>query len=220
MVGHLLHYHPVVRKLMALLKEGRIGDVKFVSSSRLNFGKLRTEEDVLWSFAPHDISVILAVVGEMPRSVTLVTTSIVSSGIADIADLHLRFPSGATARAFASWLNPFKEQKLVIVGTKGHAVFDDTLAWEDKLTIFDNTVVTENGRPQAKAVPGEKIAVPKDEPLRLECAHFLNCIQDGGTPRTDAEEALRVLAVLEAANQSGRTNAPAVPSVPVLAKSA
>ncbi len=211
MVGHLLQYHPLVLKLIELVGSGRFGDVKHVYSNRLNIGKLRTEEDVIWSFAPHDLSVILAILGRMPEQVSVEGASILNPRIADIANIHLRFPGGATGRVFVSWLNPYKEQKLSVIGTKAHAVFDDTVKWEDKLLIYDHRVEYRGGRPEAIKAEPVRVDVQQREPLREECAHFLHSIAAGKAPRTDTREALRVLSVLEAATQSLESGRPVVP---------
>jgi UDP-2-acetamido-3-amino-2,3-dideoxy-glucuronate N-acetyltransferase len=204
MVGHLLHYHPVFNALNDLVHAGRLGRIQHVFSNRLNFGKLRTEEDVIWSFAPHDISMILALIGEEPSDISVEAAAILDPRIVDIADLHLRFAGGATARVSVSWLNPYKEQKLVVAGSKAHAVFDDTRAWDDKLMLYDHRIDYTSGRPQAVAAEGVRVSVMQREPLREECAHFLASIANGSQPRTDAAEALRVLAVLEAASREAR----------------
>lgn len=202
MVGHLLQYHPIFLALLDMVRNGRLGTIQHVFSHRLNFGKLRTEEDVIWSFAPHDISMILAIMGEEPNHVSVETTAVLNPKICDIADLHLRFAGGATARVSVSWLNPYKEQKLVVIGSRAHAVFDDTLAWADKLTLFDHRVDMAEDQPIAVPAPGARVAVEQREPLREECAHFLDCIANGKKPRTDAAEGLRVLAVLESASRA------------------
>jgi len=205
MVGHLLQYHPLLLKLLELSREDRFGKIRHAYSNRLNLGKVRLEEDVVWSFAPHDISVVLALLGEMPRSVSVKSTAILNRDIADIADINMDFSEGVSARIFVSWLNPFKEQKLVVIGERAQAVFDDTLPWNEKLTVYDHKVVLKDGRPEAEKAPGEKIIVDQREPLREECSHFLDCIARGATPRTDSAEALRVLSTLDAARRSSRT---------------
>ena len=202
MVGHLLQYHPIFLALLDLVRSGRLGTIRHVFSNRLNFGKLRTEEDVIWSFAPHDISMILAILREEPTEVSVHASAVLDPKISDIADLYLRFPSGATARVSVSWLNPYKEQKLVVVGSRAHAVFDDTLAWADKLVLYDHRVDFDSGRPKAVAAQPSRVTVAQREPLREECAHFLDCIASGTRPRTDAAEGLRVLSVLESASRA------------------
>ncbi len=154
MVGHLLHYHPLVQKLFELVREGRLGEIRHVYSNRLNIGKIRSEEDVIWSFAPHDLSVILGIMGRMPESVSVEASCILNPKIADIANIHMNFADGATARVFVSWLNPYKEQKLSVIGTKAHAVFDDAAKWDEKLAIYDHRIEHRGGALEAiKAEP-------------------------------------------------------------------
>lgn len=202
MVGHVLRYHPGVRKLIEEVRSGRLGSVRHIYSRRLGLGKFRTEEDVLWSFAPHDISIILAIFGELPWRVSAHGRSILNSSLADIARVHLDFANGVTADIAVSWLNPVKEQKLVLIGSRAQAIFDDTASWPEKLQIFDHGINMSSGAVQfAKANP-VLVRVDEKEPLREECAHFLSCVAAGKTPRTDGVEAVRVLKVLEAAAKS------------------
>lgn len=211
MVGHLLQYHPLVLRLFELVREGRLGEIRHVYSNRLNIGKVRSEEDVIWSFAPHDLSVILGIMGEMPERVSVDASYILNPKIADIANIHMNFANGATAGVFVSWLNPYKEQKLSVIGTKAHAVFDDAASWDRKLALYDHRIVNRDGI--AQAVKAEPIFVHADqrEPLREECAHFLDAIAQGTAPRTDSQEALRVLALLEAATRARETGRPVAP---------
>jgi UDP-2-acetamido-3-amino-2,3-dideoxy-glucuronate N-acetyltransferase len=202
MVGHLLHYHPAFLALKALVAAGELGRIDYIYSNRLNIGKIRREENILWSFAPHDLSMILALVGETPERVSAVGGNFLHRRIADVTTTHLDFPSGTKAHVFVSWLHPFKEQKLVVVGEHKMAVFDDTLPWEEKLKLYHHKVGLENGVPVATKAPAEAVAVAPGEPLRAECEHFLDCVATGARPRTDAEEGLRVLAVLDAAQKS------------------
>jgi predicted dehydrogenase len=211
MVGHLLHYHPLVLRLFELVREGRLGDIRHIYSNRLNIGKVRSEEDVIWSFAPHDLSMILGIMGEMPERVFVHASCILDPKIADIANIHMDFANGATARVFVSWLNPYKEQKLSVIGTKAHAVFDDAAPWDHKLVLYDHRVEYRDGKPEAVRAEPTFVHVAQREPLREECAHFLDAIADGTAPRTDAREALRVLAILEAATRAQQTGAPVAP---------
>ncbi|HEY1707244.1 MAG TPA: Gfo/Idh/MocA family oxidoreductase [Rhizomicrobium sp.] len=213
MVGHLLRYHPVIVKLMDLVDAGRLGTIKYLASNRLSLGKLRTEEDVLWSFAPHDLSIILALLGgKMPLRVTAEGTSVLNGTSADFASIHMRFADDVSASVFVSWLNPFKEHKLSVIGTEAHAVFDDTApAWSDKFRLHDHRVEYRNGCPVAVWAEPERIVAEHREPLREECAHFLGAIRTGSVPRTDAAEALRVLSVLDAASRSMATGNPVMP---------
>jgi UDP-2-acetamido-3-amino-2,3-dideoxy-glucuronate N-acetyltransferase len=203
MVGHLLHYHPAVVELRRMLQEGEMGKVEYISSSRLNLGKLRTEEDILWSFAPHDISAILYLLDEMPSSVAAQGASYLNHPISDVTLTILSFASGVKAHIFLSWLHPFKEQKLVIVGDRKMAVFDDTQP-EQKLVLYPHRIDWVNRVPVARRAEGEVVPLGKDEPLRLECMHFLECVRDHKTPRTDGENGLRVLKILHAAGKSIR----------------
>ncbi len=203
MVGHLLHYHPAIVELRRLLHAGELGKIEYVSSSRLNLGKLRTEEDILWSFAPHDISAILYLLDESPTQIAAQGASYLNHPISDVTLTLLSFSSGAKAHIFVSWLHPFKEQKLVIVGDRKMAVFDDTQA-EQKLVLYSHRIDWVNRVPVARKAEGEMIPLGKEEPLRLECQHFLDCVRDRTTPRTDGENGLRVLKILHAAGQSIR----------------
>lgn len=203
MVGHLLHYHPAIIELRRLLDLGELGRVEYISSSRLNLGKLRTEEDILWSFAPHDIAAVLHLLGETPTSVAAQGASYLNHPISDVTLTILGFKSGVKAHIFVSWLHPFKEQKLVIVGNRKMAVFDDTQS-DQKLVLYPHRIEWVNRQPVARRAEGEVVQLSKEEPLRLECSHFLDCVRDRITPQTDGENGLRVLRVLHAAGQSVR----------------
>jgi UDP-2-acetamido-3-amino-2,3-dideoxy-glucuronate N-acetyltransferase len=204
MVGHLLQYHPHIGKLLEMIKLGVIGQVQYVTSNRLNLGKIRLEENVLWSFAPHDLSVILAIAGDqLPEQVRCVGGAWLTRGIADTTVTSLRFCSGLRAHVYVSWLNPFKEQKLTVVGSDGMIVIDDTRPWEEKMVVYKNPVQWMTGKvPVTAKLIAEQIVIPEKEPLREECLHFLRCIASGEKPRTDAAEGVRVLSVLEAAQIS------------------
>jgi predicted dehydrogenase/acetyltransferase-like isoleucine patch superfamily enzyme len=202
MVGHLLQYHPVFVALKSMATSGELGRINYIYSNRLNLGKIRREENILWSFAPHDISMILSLAGEEPESVVATGGNYLHKRIADVTTTHLTFSSGLQAHVFVSWLHPFKEQKLVVVGDKKMAVFNDTKPWDDKLFIFPHKIVWENNFPVPDQGEPERLDIPQDEPLRLECRHFLNCIATGKQPMTDGQEGLRVLKVLNAAQKS------------------
>ena len=208
MVGHLLWYHPVLLKLKELVRQGELGRIRYIYSNRLNMGKLRREENVLWSFAPHDVSVILGLLEEMPESVQAQGGNFLHQQIADVTVSMLSFASGVMAHIHVSWLHPFKEQKLVVVGDQKMAVFDDTAPWDEKLTLFAHQVEWRNNAPQAIKGEGETVTVPQEEPLRAECAHFLECITTRSIPRTDGAEGLQVLQVLNACQQSLKTGHP------------
>jgi UDP-2-acetamido-3-amino-2,3-dideoxy-glucuronate N-acetyltransferase len=193
MVGHLLEYHPAVLRLRELVTSGGLGRVNYIYSNRLNFGKIRTEENALWSFAPHDIAVILRLAGEVPIQVTCSGGSYVTPNLADVTVSCLQFSTGLRAHIFVSWLNPFKEQKLVVVGDRRMAVFNDTAPADQKLVLFDQRVDLENRKPVLQK--GEMQAIPLDggEPLRRECEHFLDCIRSRRPPLTDGRSAIDVL---------------------------
>jgi len=196
MVGHLLWYHPAVLKLKELVDAGELGRIRYVYSSRLNLGKIRREENILWSFAPHDISVILGLLGEEPNRVRSQGGNYLHERIADVTVSLLSFPSGVKAHLFVSWLHPFKEQKLVVVGDRKMAVFDD-VAEKNKLVLYPHSIGWKNRVPVAHKAEAEPVVFEAQEPLRAECAHFLECVRTRNRPRTDGEEGLRVLRVLE-----------------------
>ncbi len=202
MVGHLLWYHPVLLRLKALVNDGDLGRIRYIYSNRLNMGKLRREENVLWSFAPHDVSVILGLVEEMPESVQAQGGNYLHQRIADVTVSLLSFDSGIRAHIFVSWLHPFKEQKLVVVGNEKMAVFDDTAPWGKKLTLYPHHVAWHGNIPLAVKAEAEPVPVEQEEPLRAECAHFLHCMATREQPRTDGKEGLRVLRVLNACQKA------------------
>lgn len=205
MVGHLLQYHPAFLTLKDLVHSGRLGAIQYIYSNRLNFGKIRTEENILWSFAPHDISMILALIGESPVSVSATGHSYLHKAIADVTTMHMNFRSGQGAHIHVSWLHPFKEQRLVVICERGMLVFDDGQPWESKLRLYPHRVDWSDGIPTAAKAEAEAVPVTEGEPLRLECTHFLERIADRSAPRTDGPEGLRVLELLAAAEQSMQT---------------
>jgi UDP-2-acetamido-3-amino-2,3-dideoxy-glucuronate N-acetyltransferase len=203
MVGHLLQYHPVFGHLKKLALAGELGRIHYIYSHRLNLGKIRREENILWSFAPHDISMILSLAGEDPESVMAAGGNYLHKRIADVTTTHLEFPSGLRAHIFVSWLHPFKDQKLVVVGDRKMAVFDDTQPWADKLLLYPHQIKWRNNTPIPAKGEAERVnSVPEEEPLKLECAHFLHCIGSGRTPVTDGREGVRVLRILNASQRS------------------
>jgi UDP-2-acetamido-3-amino-2,3-dideoxy-glucuronate N-acetyltransferase len=204
MVGHLLQYHPYMRKLQEMVGAGELGKLHYIVSNRLNLGKIRKEENALWSLAPHDISVILSLLGhKLPEKVRCIGGAFLTDGVADVSMTTLTFADNIRAHIYVSWLHPFKEQKLTVIGSKAMAVFDDTLPWEEKLVLYRDHLSWEGGSvPVPSKGDGERIVVPKEEPLRLECDHFLRCCDERVAPRTDGQEGLRVLQVLQAAQVS------------------
>ncbi|HLS27297.1 MAG TPA: Gfo/Idh/MocA family oxidoreductase [Opitutales bacterium] len=201
MVGHLLEYHPAILKLRELLDEGELGKVDYIYSNRLNFGKVRTEENALWSFAPHDIAVILRIAGELPVEVTCVGGSYLTPALHDVTLSCLRFRSGLRAHIFVSWLNPFKEQKLVVVGDRKMAVFNDVLK-EGKLVVHNQRVEMRDHIPVLHNGNTVQVEHADEEPLRNECRHFLDCIRHRCQPLTGGKEGTDVLLVLQACQES------------------
>jgi UDP-2-acetamido-3-amino-2,3-dideoxy-glucuronate N-acetyltransferase len=203
-VGHILQYHPAVVRLKEMVRQGQVGRLRYIYSRRLSLGKIRREENILWSFAPHDISVILSLVGEDPSFVDSVGSNFLHARIADVTMTNLKFPSGVGAHIFVSWLNPFKEQRLVVVGDQGMLVFDDTQPLESKLVHYAHSIRWQNNVP----VPEKGEGCPVDlqdvweEPLRAECRAFLEAVRTGAKPVTDGAEGLRVLRILEASQNS------------------
>ena len=210
MVGHLMIYHPAVEHLARLVHAGELGEIYYVSSCRANLGRLRTDENALWSFGPHDIAMAELLIGRAPTSVTARGESYLQPGIADVVFANLSYPSKTTAQAMAqihlSWLSPRKERRLIVVGSTKMAEFDDCAA--EPLRIFDRGY----DRPPEFADYGEYLTirngdvfvprVPMGEPLAAEARHFLSCIATGATPRTDLAAGVRVVEVLAAAQRS------------------
>ncbi len=202
-VGHILHYHPAIRVLKSLVAEGELGKLQYIYSNRLNLGKIRREENILWSFAPHDISLILSLVNEEPESVQAMGSNILHPEIADATLTHLRFPSGNASHIFVSWLNPFKEQKLVVTGDQQMAVFDDTASLENKLVVYPHQIRWKDGAPiSEKEGRSIDLSAQWEEPLLAECRTFLDAIAHGKPFYTDGAEGVRALRVLDRAQRS------------------
>ena len=199
MVGHILQYHSAVCKLKEIIDFGDIGEIRYLYSSRLNLGKLRIEENVLWSFAPHDISVILMLLnGQEPIKVSAFGGSYIIRGIYDTTVTELEFDNNVKSHIYVSWLHPFKEQKLIVIGSKKMAVFDDVST--EKLFLYPYKVDFEDGNvPITQKVEYYIVNIEKNEPLREELSHFIDCIESRKLPKTDGNEGLRVLRVLESA---------------------
>ncbi len=204
MVGHLLEYHPGVLRLKEIADSGELGEIRYIYSNRLNLGVLREEENALWSLGAHDVSVLLALAGEEPHEVEARGESYMQPGIEDVVFCFLRFPSGLSAHLHLSWLDPHKERRFTVVGSRRMATFDD-MELERKVTVYDK------GFDERAGSYGEYITrsgdtwsprIPNTEPLRAECEHFVACVRDGATPRSDGESGLRVVRVLEALQDS------------------
>ncbi len=201
MVGHVLEYHPAIIKLKEMVDAGGLGKINYIYSTRLNLGKFRTEENILWSFAPHDISVILLLLNEMPTQVSAHGGTYLNREIADVTMTTMTFASGVKSHIFVSWLHPYKEQKLVIVGDKKMAVFDD-VSPKDKLLLFSHRIDWIERLPVPRKEDAEVVPISQGEPLRAECEHFLDCIANRQAPKTDGNNGLRVLEILESCQQS------------------
>lgn len=207
MVGHLLQYHPAYIKLRGMVEARELGRLLHVYSNRLSLGKFRTEENVLWSFAPHDVSMILGLVREEPATITAQGNAFFTPGVADFATVQMRFPSGTSAHIYASWMHPFKEQRLVVVGDKAMAVFEDSQPeWRNKLVRYEHAIVTSGPTPVAVKGEAEQIAVDESEPLKDECRHFVRAVETGTCPRTHGREGLSVLRVLDCAENALTSN--------------
>ncbi len=202
MVGHLLLYHPAFLSLERLAGEGRLGTLRYIYSNRLSLGRIRREENALWSFAPHDISMILGLTGAMPEKVTSNGGAYLSPTVADTSLSHLSFADGMQAHIFVSWLHPYKDHRMVVVGSEAMAVFHDVAAGPEKLLLYPHAVGWDGDLPSVDRATAEPVPYGDEEPLALECRHFLDCVESGGRPRSDAAEGLRVLRVLDACQRS------------------
>jgi UDP-2-acetamido-3-amino-2,3-dideoxy-glucuronate N-acetyltransferase len=205
MVGHLLQYHPAVRKIQELLQGGVLGEIEYIYSNRLSMGKIRREENALWSFAPHDISVVLSLMGHMPVQVSATGGAYLQPNVADVTVSNLLFDRGVRAHIFVSWLHPYKEQRLVVIGSKQMIVFEDSRP-DQKLLLFDRQIELKNGALEAAKTLGKNVPFPAAEPLLLECEHFIDCVQSGQAPRTPGSEGVQVLQVLESCQRSLQMN--------------
>jgi predicted dehydrogenase len=200
MVGHLLEYHPGVGRLKELTASGELGEIYYIYGNRLNLGKLRADENALWSLGAHDVSVLLYLAGEEPSEVVAHGEAYVRDGVEDVVFCFLRFPSGLSAHLHLSWLDPHKERRFTVVGSQKMATFDD-MALEGKLTIYDKGF-DEDARTYGEYITrsGDTYSprIPAVEPLRLECEHFVHCVRTGQAPRSDGASGVRVVRVLEA----------------------
>lgn len=208
MVGHVLQFHAAFLEMQRWVKEGKLGKVKYIYSHRLNLGKVRLHENCWWSFAPHDVSMVLGLADSEAASVYASGMEALQSGIADIVNTTISFSSGMKAHIFVSWLNPVKEQRLTVVGEKGMLVFDDSAAWEDKLLFYPHRVEFGSGEPQVTKAEGERVQLVQSEPLKEECKAFLHAIATGIAPKTDGNEGLAVLKVLDGAERSMQSGKP------------
>jgi len=205
MVGHVLEYHPAIVKLKELVNNGELGNIKYIYSNRLNLGKFRTEENILWSFAPHDISIILDLLGEMPIEVSAYGANYLEPNITDVTITTMNFPSGVKAHIFVSWLHPYKEQKLVVIGGKKMVMFDNVNGG-GKLYIYNHKINWINRIPVPHPENAQVLKIEMKEPLKLECEHFIKCCISRKTPKTDGQSGLKVLKILEACQKSLKTS--------------
>ena len=202
MVGHLLLYHPAFIALRAAVNAGRLGRLRYVYSTRLSLGRIRREENALWSFAPHDVSMILALVGMLPQRVVATGGHYLSSNIADTTLSHLAFADGVQAHIFVSWLHPYKDQRLVVVGDEAMAVFNDVADGPEKLLLYRHKAQWSGEIPIVDRAEAERIPFEAAEPLRRECEAFLAAVGGGAAPPSDGAEGVRVLRVLAACQRS------------------
>jgi UDP-2-acetamido-3-amino-2,3-dideoxy-glucuronate N-acetyltransferase len=211
MVGHLLHYHPAFIRLKEEVDEGTIGNLQYIYSNRLSLGKIRLEENALWSFAPHDIAMLISLAGEMPLQVSASGGSWLNPPIADSTISHFTFSTNLQAHIFVSWLHPYKEHRLVVVGSKAMIEFNDSAVGEDKLRIFHHDIRIEGRIPIVEKASGIPLEYDSSEPLLNECLHFINCINHDEMPKSNATEGLQVLSVLDACQHALVTGQNATP---------
>lgn len=202
-VGHVLEYHPAVLKLKELVASGQLGRVRYIYSNRLNMGTIRTEENSLWSFAPHDIAVLLRLVGSFPGEISCTGAGYLNSEVADVTLTSMKFGSDLRAHIFVSWLHPFKEQRFVVVGDEQMAVFEDTATWDRKLLLYPHRVHWQDGQvPIARKAEAVPVELEPSEPLLNECVEFVAAMEERRPPLTDGRSGLDVLKVLTMAQES------------------
>ena len=199
MVGHVLEYHPAIVRLQQLINDDVLGKIHYIYSNRLSLGKVRREENILWSFAPHDVAVILRLVGALPFQVVTCGGAYLQPNIADVTVTSLLFDNGVRAHIHVSWLHPFTEQRLVVIGSRKMASFDDV---GKRLMLYNQRVDWQEGQPIPISHNGDSIEFAADEPLRLECQAFLKAMETREPAITDGHSGLRVLQVLQAAQRS------------------
>jgi UDP-2-acetamido-3-amino-2,3-dideoxy-glucuronate N-acetyltransferase len=199
MVGHVLLYHPAVIRMKEGLRKGEIGRLQYIYSNRLNLGALRTEENVLWSFAPHDISVIQYLIEKNPERIEAHGGAFVQKNIEDTTLTFLEYPENIKAHIFVNWLHPFKEQRMVVIGDKGMYVFEDS-AKSEKLKLYHKGFVNEEGKIEKFDADYEVVEIENKMPLTEEQIHFYKSIVNDTTPRTDGQHALEVLRILSEAS--------------------
>jgi len=202
MVGHLLLYHPAFRAVKAFVESGRLGKLRYIYSNRLSLGKIRKEESALWSFAPHDISMILSLTGQMPGKVIATGGHYLHDGVADTTLSHLEFSDNIQAHIFVSWLHPYKDHRMVVIGDQGMVAFNDAARGDEKVLSYPHVLGWEGDIPFVSKADAVPIPYGDEEPLKLECETFLDAITKGITPPSDAAEGVRVLKVLDACQRA------------------
>lgn len=201
MVGHVLRFHPAFEQMKRLIDAGELGEVRYIHSHRLGLGKFHTENDALWDLAPHDLSMILAITGEEPAEIRGEGAALLDH-LSDFAHLHMRFANGLRSHLFTSRLNPYRERKLTVVGTKAMAVFDDVEPWDRKLAVYRHAVWQDSGQWAFTTNEPSYVPVHEGMPLTRELEHFIHCVETREEPRTGGDEAIRVLKVLTAGTVS------------------
>ena len=206
MVGHLLEYHPAVEHLKRLIDEGELGDIYYLYAQRVNLGIVRRDENALWSLAPHDVSILLYLLGQEPDSVSARGECYLQEGVEDVVFVNLHFADGKMAQVQVSWLDPHKIRQLTIVGSQKMVVFDD-MASSDKVRIYDKSAEWDEYESYGDAITlrfGDVVIphINMAEPLKLEAQQFVECVREGKAPRSDGRDGLRVVRVLEAAQRS------------------
>lgn len=197
MVGHVLRFHPAFEQLKLLIDAGELGEVKYIHSHRLGLGKFHTENDALWDLAPHDLSMILAITGAPPVEVRGEGAAVLDH-LSDFAHLHMRFPGGLRSHLFTSRLNPYRERRLAVVGTRAMAVFDDVETWNRKLAVYRHAVWQDSGQWAFTANDPAYVPVAEGMPLTRELEHFIHCVQTREEPLTGGSDAVEVLRILTA----------------------
>jgi UDP-2-acetamido-3-amino-2,3-dideoxy-glucuronate N-acetyltransferase len=198
MVGHILHYHPVVIKMKQLLQKGRIGKILSICATRTGLGYMKSEINSLWSLGIHDISLILSILDEQPENVFAVASNILNEQKKDIFNCFLNFSSGIKTHIIVNWLNPYKEQKFIIIGTEGLLLFDDTAKWDEKLKLYSKTIDWDKDDITIiQNVNLKFIKIDYEEPLKNECRHFLKACDSRIEPYTNVDESIQVIKIIK-----------------------
>ena len=211
MVGHVLLYHPAVLKMKEMIAGGKLGKLQYIYSNRLNLGTVRSEENSLWSFAPHDIAVINFLVGDEPEQVDAFGGAFLQPGIHDVTVTHLTYPENVVAHIHVSWIHPFKEQRLVVIGDKSMMVFEDSKQ-SDKLILYPKGIEWVSGKPVTRDEGFEVVSFDSEQPLTAECRHFIDSIEHNRQPRSDGANGVAVLKVLEKAQEALTSNSNTSPA--------